>query len=110
MHLPSWAICVVDLGPYLVVGGILFAFFRTPITWNFPGVLAAAAAGLAGGFALFFFFKALATGPASMIVPFTSLYPVLTVILSVFFLHESLTARHLAGIILATLAVWLLSN
>jgi bacterial/archaeal transporter family protein len=108
--LPSWAIFLVELVVYLAVGGVIWGWLRTPITWTFHGVAAAAAAGFCGGFALFFFLKALASGPAAVVVPLTSLYPVITVALGVTFLKESLTLRHLAGIILAAGAVWLLSE
>jgi transporter family protein len=108
--LPSWAIFLVELGVYLVVGGVIWGLLRTPVTWTFPGTAAAVAAGLCGGFALFFFLKALASGPAAVVVPLTSLYPVITVALGVTFLQESLTLRQLAGIILAAAAVWLLSQ
>jgi transporter family protein len=109
-HLPSWVIFLVELLVYLLVGGFVWGLMRTPVTWTLPGTAAAVAAGLCGGFALFFFLKALASGPAAVVVPLTSLYPVITVVLGVTFLHESLTLRHLAGIILATAAVWLLSQ
>jgi bacterial/archaeal transporter family protein len=108
--LPSWAIFLVELFVYLAVGGVIWGLLRTPVTWTFPGTAAAVAAGLCGGFALFFFLKALASGPAAVVVPLTSLYPVITVALGVTFLQESLTLRHLAGIILAAAAVWLLSQ
>jgi bacterial/archaeal transporter family protein len=108
-HLPSWVIFLVELGVYLVVGGFVWGLLRTPVTWTFPGAIAAVAAGLSGGFALFFFLRALSSGPAAVVVPLTSLYPVITVALGVTFLHESLSLRHLAGIILAAAAVWLLS-
>jgi bacterial/archaeal transporter family protein len=109
-HLPSWFIFLVELLVYLVVGGFVWALLRTPVVWTFPGLAAAVAAGLCGGWALFFFLKALSSGPAAVVVPLTSLYPVITVVLGITFLQESLTVRHLAGIILAVGAVWLLSN
>jgi transporter family protein len=109
-HLPSWAIFLVEILVYLLVGGFIWGLLRTPVAWTFPGLAAAVAAGLCGGWALFFFLKALASGPAAVVVPLTSLYPVITVALGVTFLQESLTVRHLAGIILAAAAVWLLSK
>jgi transporter family protein len=109
-HLPSWAIFLVEIGVYLVVGGLIWGLLRTPVTWTFPGAAAAVAAGLAGGFALFFFLKALSTGPASVVVPLTSLYPVITVLLGITFLQEDLSLRHLLGILMASAAVWLLSQ
>ena len=109
-HLPSWVIFLVELVVYVVVGGFILGLMRTPVTWSLPGLAAAVAAGLCGGWALFFFLKALSTGPAAVVVPLTSLYPVITVALGVTFLQETLSVRHLAGIILAAAAVWLLSK
>jgi bacterial/archaeal transporter family protein len=109
-HLPSWAIFLVEIFVYLLVGSFIWGLLRTPVAWTFPGLAAAVAAGLCGGWGLFFFLKALASGPAAVVVPMTSLYPVITVALGVTFLQESLTVRHLAGIILAAVAVWLLSK
>jgi transporter family protein len=109
-YLPSWVIFLVELGVYLLVGVFIWGFLRTPVNWTFSGMAAAVAAGFAGGFALFFFLKALASGPAAVVVPLTSLYPVITVVLGVTFLQETLSLRQLAGIILAAMAVWLLSQ
>jgi bacterial/archaeal transporter family protein len=109
-HLPGYAIYLVEVSVYLAVGGLIWLQMRIPFDWNYPGLTAAVAAGLSGGFALFFFLKALSLGPAAVIVPLTSLYPVITVLLGITFLHESLTLRHLAGIILAVAAVCLLSK
>jgi transporter family protein len=109
-HLPNWAIFLLELSGYLVVGGIIWGLLRTPVTWNFPGMAAALAAGLCGGWAFFCFLKALSSGPAAVVVPLTSLYPVITVALGIVFLQESLSVRQLAGIILAAGAIWLLSN
>ncbi len=45
-----------------------------------------------------------------MVVPLTSLYPLVTVVVGVTFLAESMTLRHLVGIILAAVAVLLLAE
>ncbi len=66
--------------------------------------------GIAMAVALLFFLKALARGPALVVVPLTALYPAVTVVLSWIFLRETLTLRHLAGLALALAAVWLLSK
>ncbi len=80
------------------------------VAWHPWGWAAAVAAGMSTGFGLFFFFRALNYGAASVVVPLTSLYPVVTVILSWLFLRESLSPRQLAGLVLAMAAVWLLSE
>ena len=95
---------------YLPVFGILLYETGGKIPWHPGGWAAALAAGMSTGFALFFFFRALHHGAASVVVPLTSLYPVMTVLLSWLFLRESLTPRHLTGLVLAMAAVWLLSE
>jgi transporter family protein len=61
-------------------------------------------------FGLLCFLNALTVGAATVVVPLTALYPLVTVILSWALLRENLTPRHLAGIALALLAGWLLSK
>jgi transporter family protein len=95
---------------YLPVFGILLYETGGKVPWQPWGWAAALAAGMSTGFALFFFFRALHHGAASVVVPLTSLYPLVTVVLSWLFLKESLSARHLTGLILALAAVWLLSE
>jgi len=95
---------------YLPVFAILLYETGGQIPWHPWGWAAALAAGMSTGFALFFFFRALHYGAASVVVPLTSLYPGVTVLLSWLFLKESVTPRHLTGLILAIVAVWLLSE
>lgn len=109
-YLPSWVIFVTEALVYVLVGSIVWGLQRFAVPWSSPGLAAAVAAGLCGGGGLFFFLKALSGGPASVVVPLTSLYPLITVVVGVTCLAESLTTRHLAGIILAAAAVWLLSK
>lgn len=74
------------------------------------GLAAALAAGLCMAFGLIFFYKALAVGAATVVVPLTALYPLVTVILCWTVLREAMTPRHLVGIALALAAGWLLSK
>jgi len=110
MYLPSWVIFITEALVYVVVGSIVWGLQRFTLPWSAPGLAAAVAAGLCGGGGLFFFLRALAGGPASVVVPLTSLYPLITVLVGVTLLAETLTLRHLLGIALAAAAVWLLSN
>ncbi|MBN1822998.1 MAG: EamA family transporter [Endomicrobiales bacterium] len=61
----------------------------------------------AGGIGVFTFYKALQTGSASKIVPLASTYPLVTALLSVLFLGETLTLTRLIGILLIVSGVWL---
>ena len=54
-------------------------------------------------------FQALRTGPAYLVFPFISLSPVITILLSVIFLKERASSRGWIGIILAMVAIPLLS-
>jgi transporter family protein len=95
---------------YLPVLGILLYETQGKVPWQPWGWAAALAAGMSTGFALFFFFRALHHGAASVVVPLTSLYPLVTVLLSWLFLKESLNPKQLIGLVFAMAAVWLLSE
>lgn len=108
--LPFQAVYAVGvLGHGLTVAAVLLLTgFRLP--WHPAGWAAALGAGLCTSVGLLCFYGALSRGPAAVVVPLTSLYPVITVLLSQLFLKETLTLRHLAGITLALVAGWLLAE
>jgi transporter family protein len=108
--LPSTAVYLLSISGHLAVIGYLGLSSGLNVPWHPWGVGVSLAAGVCMAFGLFCFFKALAAGTAAVVVPFTALYPVVTVALSWGLLQEQITARQLAGIALALLAVWLLSK
>ena len=65
--------------------------------------------GLTGAGGQLILFEALRLGPAYLIFPIVSLYPLLTVILSVIFLRERASRIQWCGIVLALAAILLLS-
>jgi bacterial/archaeal transporter family protein len=66
-------------------------------------------AGIVGSIGTIFFYLALRNGKASVVVPLTALYPLVTVILSFLLLKEHISAVNLAGVFLALIAGILLS-
>ena len=76
---------------------------RTGIAWAFlTGVL--------GGTGNIAFFRALVMGgKASVVSPVTALFPLVTVILAVTFLHERVGTAQKIGLVLALIAIYLLS-
>lgn len=73
------------------------------------GVIALAA-GLSGTIGYILVIKALeAGGKVSIVIPLTQLSPALTVILGVLVLHESLNLKNALGVVLALVAVLLLT-
>jgi transporter family protein len=65
--------------------------------------------GIAGSIGSIFFYLALRNGKASVVVPLTALYPLVTVILGFLLLKESISGVNLIGILLALIAGILLS-
>jgi transporter family protein len=109
-HLPSQAVYLLAITGHLVVVGYLAATTGLAIPWHPGGVAAALAAGVAMAFGLLSFFRALSQAPAAVVMPLTALYPLVTVILSLAVLHETLNPRQVLGVALALAAVWLLSR
>jgi len=72
-------------------------------------VLLGSTIGILGAGGQLILFQALRDGPAYIVFPFISLFPVLTIILSVVFLKEKTGKRQWAGIIIALLAIFFLS-
>lgn len=56
------------------------------------------------------FFAAIEKGKVSTIIALSSLYPVVTIVLSIVLLHEKITRREGLGIALALAAGWLLAG
>ena len=109
-NLPPEAVYLIAITGHIPVVGFLLAQRSLAVPWQPAGIAAAAGAGIAMGFGLLFFFRALAGAEAAVVVPLTALYPLVTVILGWLLLHEAFTLRRLAGVILALAAVWLLSK
>jgi transporter family protein len=65
------------------------------------------ALGLGGSFAYVY---AIAKGPVGIISVFTALYPIVTVLLAYFVLHEPISAKQAIGICFAIVAIFLLST
>ncbi len=62
---------------------------------------------LAGLIGVLTYFKALQYAPTSKIVPLAATYPLVTALLSILFLGESLTALRFLGIVLIIAGIWL---
>jgi drug/metabolite transporter (DMT)-like permease len=73
-------------------------------------VFLGSSAGLLGAGGQLLLFQALRQGPAYIVFPIISLYPVLTIAMSLIFLKESTHKRQWIGIVLALVAMFFLSN
>ena len=83
------------------------------ISWKLDkdrrSILLGLGAGLMGCGGQLILFQCLRMGPAYIVFPIISLYPVVTIIMSVLFLKENASKRAWSGIILALLAIGMLS-
>ena len=77
---------------------------------NKTGVWVAAVCGLMGGFLVIIFYTVLKQAPASVVIPVSTLYVLVTVVLSYLFLGEAITIKQLAGIVLGLVSIYLLTS
>jgi bacterial/archaeal transporter family protein len=99
----SVVVLVATAAIVLVRGDLAAASFnRAALGWSL-------AAGIALAVAVSSFFRALASGPASLVVPIYGLFIAGGAVLGMMVLHEPLTARKAAGLGAALIAIWLLA-
>ncbi len=98
-----WALTMI---PCALVG---LALIKWKTEYDWKSILNGSIVGLTGAGGQLILFQALREGPAYIVFPVISLYPVVTVFLSAYFLKESTTRKHWIGIVLALIALILLS-
>lgn len=99
---------------YEVIGGIFLSlvvlgFMNFRLEMHPKGIALAVMAGLVGFVGALCFLYAVSRGPVSIIAPLSALYPILSIILAVFFLGETITIKQGLGIFFALLAVVMVS-
>jgi bacterial/archaeal transporter family protein len=100
---------------FQTVGVVAFAVVvlvleKFKIEWSFPGFSWAAVGGFLAFIGFLTFFAALEKGTSSTVVTLSALYPMITILISIAFLHERLTMRQGVGIVLALIAGVLLAT
>ena len=94
----------------LPIGLLFLALRRFRIEKSFSGIVYGLIVGVLSGLGQLALFAAY-NGPAntSVVTVLTSLYPIVTVVLAVIFLHERLTRTQLAGLGFAVIALIIFS-
>jgi drug/metabolite transporter (DMT)-like permease len=98
-----WALTMVPCAIFAAHG----IDWRVDRDWTSVGL--GSAVGFLGAGGQLILFEALRTGPAFIVFPIVSLYPVVTILLSVWLLRERASGRQWTGIALALPAIALLS-
>jgi drug/metabolite transporter (DMT)-like permease len=94
---------------FIILLSITFSFYNFNRSINIPGVLAGIGGGLCMCAASLAYFYSLKHGKAGVTTALTSMYPIITLILSMVFLKEQLTIRQWFGMGFAILSFILLS-
>jgi transporter family protein len=89
---------------------LVLALEKFKIEWNAAGFGWAALGGFLAFAGFLTFFAALDQGKASTVVTLSALYPLVTILMSIGFLHEKLSMRQGIGIVAALIASVLLAE
>lgn len=84
-------------------------FIKWKLEYNWRSIFLGSLVGLLGAGGQLLLFQALRQGPAYIVFPLISLFPILTIVLSMVFLKEKASRRHWVGIAVALVAILLLS-
>jgi len=88
---------------------LVFFWLRPSINVHSAGFGYVLSAGVLGLVALIAFYSSIGSGKAIIVVPLTALYPVVTIFLSYLVLHEEVSLVKGVGIVLALVAILLIS-
>ena len=94
----------------MAFGLVVLTMERFHVEWSPQGFAWSAAAGFVNFLGFLFFFAAIDKGKVSTVIAMSSLYPVVTIVLSVLFLQERISVREGCGILCALLAGFLLAG
>jgi len=91
---------------------VYFLLFKEmlPLEIKVGTIALSVVAGMLGVLGTMTFYVLLRIAPANIVVPLSALYPVVTVVLAYFFLHEDLSPMRIAGVACALAAIWLLTS
>ena len=100
---------------YQVIGGLLVGIVGLALV-NFKpethpmGILYALLTGITGVLGTLFYYAAASRGQISIVVSLTALYPLITILLAIIFLQETLVLKQMIGLGFAVAAIVLLAG
>lgn len=108
-NMPPRSVYIFATAGALCVVSSVVATSDFPLNVTSKGVLFAVLAGACSSLGGLLFLNALSRGTASIVIPFTALYPVITIALCLTILQEAITLKQGIGIVLALISMFLLS-
>jgi len=109
-QMPPRNVYLVGAGGAIMVVLLMLATSEFPLQVNTRGILFSILAGICSSLGGLLFLHAVSKGKASVVIPFTALYPLITIILSFTILKETITAKQGMGILLALISMVLLAG
>ena len=88
---------------------VMLSFSKFPLRMSFEGAFFGVLAGVCSSLGGLLFLQALSRGEAALVITFTALYPVVSIILSFIVLDEAITLKQGIGIVLALFSMVLLA-
>lgn len=94
----------------LIIGVIILGTLSFKPASDIKGLGFGLLTGIAYGVGCMFYLLAADRGKLVTVVTLTALYPLITIVLSYFFLHETINLKQTLGIVLALIAIILMSS
>lgn len=110
VHIDSKSALVYQTMGVVVVGIFTLSLMNFKPETDVKGLSYAVLTGLAYGIGCLFYFVAASKGKVITVVTLTALYPLITIVFSHFLLKETVSIKQCAGIIMALIALILMSN
>jgi bacterial/archaeal transporter family protein len=109
-HMPPRNVYLVSALGAIAVVLVIVATSRFPLSLSTEGTLFAVIAGICSALGGLLFLHAVSKGEASVVITFTALYPVVSIILSFVLFREAVTLKQGIGIVLALFSMVLLAG
>lgn len=110
MDMPTKNVYLIGVLSAVMAGLVMMATGGTPDGFTTRGIVYALLACAASAVAALLFLVAVGKGSPSLVITFTALYPLVTILLSYLVLRESISGRQGMGIVLALLSMVLLAG
>ncbi len=94
----------------MILGAIALVSLNFQLDFHPKGIALAITTGMLGFIGAFCFLNAVLRGPVTLVATVSALYPVVSIILAILVLHETVTVRQCVGIALALLSMILVAT
>ncbi len=108
-YLDAKSAIVYEVFGAMLLGAIALFQLNFQLDVNPRGIALALTTGMLGFMGAFFFLTAMSKGSVTFVATLSALYPIVSIFLAIVFLHETVTLKQAAGILLALLSVVLIA-